>query len=75
MRFDHDLRMTRFRARVLGLAISLATAILMLATEPGLAIAWDEGFTLGREERLRLRFQALQDSAAFAARWRCECSR
>ncbi len=54
----------------MGLGISLATAILMLATEPRLAIAWDEGFTLGRQERLRLWFQALRDPAAFAARWR-----
>jgi len=41
----------------------------MLATEPRLAIAWDEGYTLGREARLRLWFQALRDPAAFAASW------
>ena len=36
----------------------------MLATEPYLAIVWDEGYTLGREERLREWFHALADPAA-----------
>ena len=39
----------------------------MLATEPRLAIVWDEGYTLGREARIRLWFRALRDPAAFAA--------
>ena len=39
---------------LIGLAVSIATAFLMLATEPRLAIGWDEGYTLGREARLRL---------------------
>ena len=34
---------------------------LMVATEPRLAIVWDEGYTLGREARLRLWFRALRD--------------
>ena len=38
----------------------------MLATEPRLAIVWDEGYTLGRENRIRLWFRALRDPAAFA---------
>ncbi len=42
----------------------------MLATEPGLAIVWDEGYTLGREDRIRWWFQALADPPAFAAKWR-----
>ena len=42
----------------------------MLATEPHLAIAWDEGYTLGREARLRDWFRALADPPGFAARWR-----
>ena len=37
---------------MVGLGVSLATAALMLATEPSMAIGWDEGYTLGREERL-----------------------
>ena len=37
-----------------ALAIAVATAALLLATEPRLAIVWDEGYTLGREARLRL---------------------
>jgi hypothetical protein len=27
--------------------------VFMIATEPYLALAWDEGYTLGREARLR----------------------
>ncbi|HEV3122274.1 MAG TPA: glycosyltransferase family 39 protein [Isosphaeraceae bacterium] len=41
----------------------------MLSTEPSLSIVWDEGYTLGRENRIRLWFQALRDPAGFAARW------
>lgn len=52
-----------------GLVVALATAALMLATEPRLAIVWDEGYTLGREARLRLWFRALADPARFAAEW------
>ena len=55
---------------VLGsLVIGLATLGLMLATEPRLAIVWDEGYTLGREARLREWFRALRDPAEFAAHW------
>src|SRR3954452_24004133 len=55
---------------VLGsLVIGLATLGLMLATEPRLAIVWDEGYTLGREARLREWFRALRDPAGFAAHW------
>jgi 4-amino-4-deoxy-L-arabinose transferase-like glycosyltransferase len=41
----------------------------MIATEPALAIVWDEGYTLGREARLRAWFIALRDPAAFAVKW------
>lgn len=41
----------------------------MVATEPKLAMVWDEGFTLGREARIRLWFAALRDPASFASRW------
>ena len=52
-----------------GLAVAGATLVLMLATEPRLAIVWDEGYTLGREKRVRLWFQAIRDPARFAATW------
>ena len=42
----------------------------MLLTEPRMAIAWDEGYTLGREERLREWFGGLRDPARFAAEWK-----
>ena len=61
---------TRWTTRGAGLVVAVATAALMLATEPRLAIVWDEGYTLGREERLRLWFQAVQNPAKFAAHWR-----
>jgi hypothetical protein len=54
----------------LGIAVSVATAALMLATEPRMAIGWDEGYTLGREARLRDWLGGLRDPAGFAARWR-----
>lgn len=59
------------RTRLLGLctAVIAATLLAMLATEPGLAIVWDEGYTLGRQDRLRAWFSALADPAGFAARW------
>jgi hypothetical protein len=49
--------------------VGLATLAVMLATEPPLAIVWDEGYTLGREARLREWFRALADPVAFASRW------
>jgi hypothetical protein len=62
--------MTRFRLLLTGLGAGLATAILLLATEPKMAIVWDEGFTLGREQRLRAWFRAMWDPAAFAIQWK-----
>jgi hypothetical protein len=58
-----------WRVRAAGLAVAGATLALMLATEPRLAIVWDEGYTLGRETRIRLWFRALRDPAAFAKDW------
>ena len=52
-----------------ALLVGCATLAVMLASEPRLAIVWDEGFTLGREERVRLWLAALRDPAGFAARW------
>jgi hypothetical protein len=51
---------------VAGAAVGLATAVVMLATEPRLVIVWDEGYTLGREARSRSWFRALADPTAFA---------
>ena len=34
-----------------------------------MAIQWDEGYTLGREERFADWFRALRDPARFAAEW------
>ena len=60
---------TRPSIRGIALAIAVGVAVVMLSTEPKLAIVWDEGYTLGREARLRLWFRALGDPTAFAARW------
>ncbi|MFO0949877.1 MAG: glycosyltransferase family 39 protein [Isosphaeraceae bacterium] len=57
------------RFRGAGWLVALGVLGVMLATEPFLAIVWDEGYTLGREERLRLWFRALSDPPGFAARW------
>jgi 4-amino-4-deoxy-L-arabinose transferase-like glycosyltransferase len=60
----------RLCALLVGAGVSVATAMLMLLTEPQMAIAWDEGYTLGREERLREWFRGLRDPARFAAEWK-----
>ena len=59
----------RVEAHLVGLGVSFLTACLMLLTEPRMAIHWDEGYTLGREESLRDWFQALRDPPRFAADW------
>ena len=51
-----------------GATFALALTILV-GTEPRLAMVWDEGYTLGRVERVRLWFQAVADPSGFAARW------
>jgi 4-amino-4-deoxy-L-arabinose transferase-like glycosyltransferase len=60
---------TRVEAHLIALGVSLLTAWLMLSTEPRMAIQWDEGYTLGREEALRDWFRALADPPRFAAGW------
>jgi len=57
------------RLVISSVVVGLATLVLMLATEPRLAIVWDEGYTLGREARLRDWFRALRDPPRFAAGW------
>jgi 4-amino-4-deoxy-L-arabinose transferase-like glycosyltransferase len=59
----------RVEALASGLVVSLAILVVMLVTEPHLAIGWDEGYTLGREERVRAWFRALGDPPSFAAGW------
>jgi 4-amino-4-deoxy-L-arabinose transferase-like glycosyltransferase len=53
-----------------GLLIAAATLALMITTEPHLAIVWDEGYTLGREVRLRAWIRGLQDPEKFAQTWK-----
>lgn len=57
------------RSSFAGLLVGLATLAVMLISEPYLAIVWDEGYALGRENRLRAWFQALRDPESFAATW------
>ena len=52
-----------------SLGVAIATLALMIATEPRLAIVWDEGYTLGREARIRAWFRALRDPKEFARTW------
>lgn len=52
-----------------GLAVAVLTFVLLVATGPRLAIVWDEGYTLGREARIRLWLAALRDPERFAAAW------
>lgn len=62
----------RFSTRagwLVGLSAFAGIALLLIATGPSLAIVWDEGFTMGREERIRMWLSALRDPQGFAARW------
>ncbi len=63
------MTLARSRSWIVGTVAAAATAIVMFATEPMLAIGWDEGFTLGREARLRLWFQALANPQEFSSTW------
>ena len=53
----------------LAILVSLACLALLTLSEPGMSIVWDEGYTLGRLERVRLWFKALADPAEFSATW------
>lgn len=50
---------SRFPGRARPWLVVLLTFVLMIATEPRLAIVWDEGYTLGREARVREWFHLL----------------
>ncbi len=58
-------------ARRIGRFLAAASLCLtiMVLTEPSLVIVWDEGYSLGREARVRTWFRALADPAAFARGW------
>lgn len=49
--------------------VSLATTALLIVTEPGMSVVWDEGYTLGRIQRVRLWFSAMINPEAFARDW------
>ena len=53
----------------LAILVGLASLALLILTEPGMSIVWDEGYTLGRVERVRLWLQACYDPSGFAATW------
>jgi hypothetical protein len=54
----------------MGLVAVVVCMVIMLATEPLLVIVWDEGYSLGREERIRQWFCAMAAPAAFARGWK-----
>lgn len=58
-----------WRCRFTGLVVAAMTLVLLIATEPRMAIVWDEGYTLGREARIRNWFRALRDPRGFARTW------
>jgi hypothetical protein len=51
------------------LIAAIFSVAIMILTEPSLAIVWDEGYSLGREARIRAWFQAIRDPSAFAEHW------
>ena len=57
------------RPAILGLLVATAALALLVVTEPKLSIVWDEGYTLGREARVRAWFRALRDPQGFAESW------
>jgi 4-amino-4-deoxy-L-arabinose transferase-like glycosyltransferase len=56
-------------AWAVGLAAIVVCLAIMILSEPFLSIVWDEGYTLGREGRVRAWFRALLDPEAFAESW------
>lgn len=49
--------------------VGMASIALLIVTEPGMSIVWDEGYTLGRIQRVRFWFQAVADPQEFARNW------
>lgn len=52
-----------------GVVAGLIALAALAITEPMLAIAWDEGYTLGRERRIRWWLSALADPEGFSRAW------
>ena len=52
-----------------SLLVAAGVLVFLVATEPKLAMVWDEGYTLGREARVRDWLRAVRDPAAFARTW------
>src|SRR5262249_2888333 len=61
--------MPRIAAARGGLLVGVLTLAFMAATDPGLPIVWDEGFTLIRLARVHAWFRAIRDPGSFAASW------
>ena len=59
----------RWATLAIGAAVGVVTLAAMVATEPRMAIVWDEGFVLGRQARVRMWFRALADPPVFARDW------
>src|SRR3954452_8924236 len=59
----------RWLSRSAAPLVAAGTLALMVLTEPFLAIGWDEGYTLGREARVRAWFRAVSDPSRFARTW------
>src|SRR5438045_3382164 len=59
----------RWHTVLMYLAVASISLAIMVLTEPFLTIVWDEGYSLGREARVRTWFGALRDPVAFAERW------
>ncbi|GIW86181.1 MAG: hypothetical protein KatS3mg108_0505 [Isosphaeraceae bacterium] len=57
------------RAVVLGLGAGLIALIVMVGTEPRLALVWDEAYTLARLDRVHAWLEAVRDPSGFAAQW------
>jgi hypothetical protein len=57
-------------SRLGGIVVAFATLTMMVATEPRLAIVWDEGWTLIRLQRIRAWARAFADPPLAASRWR-----
>jgi hypothetical protein len=49
--------------------VTLACLLWLVLTEPLLAIVWDEGYTLGRLDRVRSWIAAMRDPVEFARVW------
>ncbi len=62
-------RSGRWAPWFIQIAATLLAWVWLIGTEPFLAMVWDEGYTLGREDRLRAWFQAMADPKGFAETW------